>query len=236
MDITLPMLRVGRKPTMAERRNCRDQLWEPPVRQNGQLIKKEYRPGDMGRMIYCEYLYSRSDTSSQKIALALWLFISDQGWIDVQYDLTPIQCKGLVQELGLSMLISGKVARVQWLGDGPYPAYPYKSELSERGIFTLDPTDRHFSGNRMNVDVALLTDENRRGVCLLGSADNICWEQAASAMMVSHNLKVAGSGTKGTLPRLLVPIESLGTISGTFRLLLLPTKRYPDFLAELFLK
>ncbi len=236
MELTLPILRVGRKPTMAERRTCRDQMWEPPLRQNGHLIKKEYYPGDKGRTIYCEYLYSRSDTSSQKIALALWLFLSDQGWIDVHYDLTPVQCTGWVQELGLAMLISGKVAQVQWLGDGPYPAFPYKSELSERGIFSLAPSDRYFSGNRMNVDVALLTDENRRGICLLGNADNICWEQTASTMMVSHNVKVAGLGTKGTLPRLLVPIESIGTISGTFRLLPLPAGKYPDFLAQLFLK
>ncbi len=234
LELTMPFIRVGRKPTMAERRNCKDQLWEPPLLKDGQLMKKEHRVCDRGRLIYCEYLFSRPDAASQKIMLLLWLLVADQGWIDVRYDLEPLQCKGLVQELGLAMMIKDKIARVQWLGDGPYPAYPFKSELSERGIWSIEQTDRYFNGNRMNVDVALLTNEKRQGVGILGNAENLCWEQGASSMMLSHNLKVAGLGTKGTLPRALVPIESVGKISGNFRLWLLTSGKYPEFLAKLF--
>jgi len=236
LELSMPFVRVGRKPTMAERRTCRDQLWEPPGGKDGRLIKNEYRPSASGRLLYCEYEFARPDSSEQKIALTLWLFFADEGWVDVRYDLLPLQCNGLVQEFGLAMILSGQIAQVQWLGDGPYPAYPFKSELAERGLFTIDQTDRYFNGNRMNVDVALLTDASRRGFGFLGRAENLCWEQEATAMTVSHNVKVAGLGTKGTLPRLLVPIESVGKISGSYRLLFLTRNRFPDFLAKLFPK
>ena len=104
----------------------------------------------------------------------------------------------------------------------------------EKGYMGFDQTDRYFNGNRMNVDITLLTNENRHGVGILTDAENLCWEQEASAMMLSHNVKVAGLGTKGTLPRALVAIESVGKISGTYRLLLLTAGRYPEFLANMF--
>ncbi|NLP09922.1 hypothetical protein GX408_05935, partial [bacterium] len=233
-EISMPFVRVGRKPTMAERRTCRDQLWEPPLLKDGRLINKEYRTCTSGRLLYYEYEFARPDSSAQKIALNLWLFLADAGWVDVRYDLLPQQCSGLVQEFGLAMIVTGQITQVQWLGDGPYPAYPFKSELAERGLYTIDHTDRYFNGNRMNVDVALLTDANHRGFGLLGRAENLCWEQEASAITLCHNVKVAGLGTKGTLPRLLVPIESVGKISGSYRLIFLTRDRYPDFLAKIF--
>jgi beta-galactosidase len=234
LQLNGPYIRVGRKPTMAERRTLKDQFWQESLLSHYRLLKKEYHPCDTGKLVYLEYECLRADDATQKIDLALWLHISNRGELDVCYELQPEACQGYVQELGLAFHLLGRTAKVEWLGDGPYPAYPFKNELSIRGLYTLACQDRYFDGNRMNVDVALLTDKKGHGLAILGKGENICWEQAPTGLIVSHNVKVASAGTKGSLPRALIPIKGLDKISGRFRMLLLIGGKYPDFLADLF--
>jgi len=232
-----PFVRVGRKPTMAERRTLKNQLWEPPLLCQFQVLKKDcYRSGAEIMLNY-EYDFSRSDTSSQKIKLQLRMVVIDkQGWIDVAYDLTPLGCKDYVQEFGLAFTLSENLSHVKWLGDGFYPAYPFKSELAVRGFYSMEPQDRYFSGNRMNVDFALITDAKNNGIGIVGNSENICWEKDQSRIVLSHNLKVAGLGTKGELPRLLIPIQEIDKASGSFRIIVLEGNNYPKLLSEFFVE
>ena len=231
-----PFVRVGRKPTMAERRSLKNQFWEPALLTQFQLIKKEYYLSDSSKKLLFDYEFIRADTSSQKIKLSLLLVISENGLIDVHYELQPINCTDYVQEFGLAFKLSPDMSNVLWLGDGPYPAYPQKDELAVHGFYSMKSDDRYFNGNRKNVDVVLIRDNADKGFGLFGNAENICWERGDAGIILSHNLKVAGLGTKFYKPLTLIPIQEIDKISGRFRLVMLDDNKYSNFISRIGIK
>ena len=118
-----PFLRVGRKPTMAEQRTLKGEYWNPSLLTQSTLIKKEYVAVNSHKILYFEYEFSRPDSVSQKIKLELIMIVSNNGWIDINYNLLPINCNGYVQEFGLAFMGSDNLDKIAWLGDGPYPAF-----------------------------------------------------------------------------------------------------------------
>ncbi|MBN2008387.1 beta galactosidase jelly roll domain-containing protein [candidate division KSB1 bacterium] len=231
-----PYLRVGRKPTMAERRQLKNTFWEQPLLTQFEVLKKECHPSDSGDNLHLVYEFSRPDSSSQKIVLDMVLALSDHDWMDVHYHVRPMDCAGFMLELGIAFAVSDNLSCVTWLGDGPYPAYPGKNELSVRGFYSMHQDNRCFNGNRMNVDFALLTDKNRNGIGLVGHAENICWEKADPEIILSHNVKVAGLGTKFYRSKYMIPVQEIGQASGCFRLMILDGTRYPSPLSKMNLK
>ena len=160
--------------------------------------------------------------------------IADETWIDVHYELTPVNCKGYFTELGLSFQLAENINEFSWLGDGPYAAYPFKEELAIRGIYTLQNDDLYFKGNRQNVDMAMFLDENGNGLGLVTSKSNIHVENDTNGIVISHNLLVASPGTKFKMPRLTFPANEVGRQSGSIRLVPLKTNQWPSLFRKVF--
>ena len=235
MGMTGPYVRVGRKVTMAERRNLGNQLWTGPLLTSYRLIRKGGEECKGGMRLYLEYVFDRLQGSKEEIGLKVWILVKEEGRLAVEYELAPRGCTGYVQELGIGFKMSNGMGKVEWIGEGPYASYPGKSELSERGIWSLERGDRYFAGNRMHVDVVVLRDERGNGLGLIGRDENVSWEEAGeSALLWSHNLKVAGMGTKFYPSRQLVALKEIETISGKFSLFLLKAGKHPPILQQMF--
>lgn len=231
-----PYLRVGRDPTMAERKTYKNNFWEPPLLSPDSVLSEEYLKANNATHLKRIYLFSHPEKPEQSLELHLILSISETGYLDVNYRIRPRNVSGHFLELGIVFQIPGFTGEVNWLGDGSYPAYPKKSALVTRGFFTMMSGDRHFDGNRQAVDIALFTDSGDNGLAYLGAESNVRWEMHQEALFFGHNARVAGLGTKFEPPGVRIPAENVVEESGQFRLLPLRTGEYPAFRQNMFVE
>ena len=145
-------------------------------------------------------------------------FSASESGIDVAYELRYPHARVLV-ETGLGFCMPQNCRGVEWVGDGPYEAYPRASMLSEFGIWSLDALDLRFAGNRRNVHAAAACADGAASVELrpLPAGDVAFWRFRGGIALV-HNAFVAGKSAKFTKPlgcRELGPGEVL---RGRFRL------------------
>lgn len=231
-----PFLRTGRKPTMAERRKYKSaelEVWEPPFfRQASVLASSKSQDGDRP-VLHMQMRYPSPD-ETKTVQADLHYTLSPQGWIDVEYTLRPETKEGVMLELGLSFDLLLPVDQVRWLGKGPYPAYPQKSELCRRGIYTLRPQDAFFEGNRMEVDAAAFTDSKQNGIGIVCRESHLGWETRDEGLTINHSALVAGLGTKFKLPRTLIKAEKIEQAKGRFRIVFLSPKDRSALLNDLF--
>lgn len=231
-----PFLRAGRKLTMAERRKYKSaerEIWEPSVfRQAAVLASGKSQDGDRP-VLHMKMRYQNPD-ETKTVQADLQYTLSPQGWIDVEYTLRPETKEGVMLELGLSFDLLLPVDQVRWLGLGPYPAYPQKSELCRRGIYILRPQDAFFEGNRMAVDAAAFTDSKQNGIGIVCRESHLAWETMDEGLTISHSALVAGLGTKFKLPRTLIETEKIEQVQGRFRIVFLSPKDRSALLDDLF--
>ncbi len=226
-----PLLRVGREPTMAERRmyDMRNSwFWEPSVLTNGQLKNVSYGKEKEKKIINASYVFRHPDSTSQKIHMDVQVVIHPQGYLDITHQLTPVKCNGYFLELGFAMKVNPAYDEIRWLGDGPYPAYPLKSRLAERGVYSITPKMEYFNGNRQHVDLAVFLDHHDKGVGLVANSQNIGWESSTDGFYVFHNLGVASHGTKFKFPLHPLSAGDSQSYSGSFRLVPLVMGSWPD--------
>lgn len=123
------------------------------------------------------------------------------GGIQVHYRLKA-EGKGVATETGLSFLMPDAKS-VRWMGNGPYAAYPSKSQLSEFGFWQLNTDDIYFPGNRQSVSVMMLSDANGKGWVVIpeDKAKNMALERYPQGIIVSHNAMVARPYNKFTRPK-----------------------------------
>ncbi|MDP4269440.1 MAG: hypothetical protein Q8909_04870, partial [Bacteroidota bacterium] len=140
---------------------------------------------------------------------------------------------GVSLEAGISFLLPASLTEFRWVGKGPYPAYPGKDRLDEFGFFHLNSADLNFQGNREDVDVAVLSDAQGKGIVLVANKANIAVENSPQGIVVSHNAYVSGRFNKGGMPELKVNVEKLQEISGQFSIVPL-NGNWPDALQKLF--
>ncbi|MDZ7722981.1 MAG: glycoside hydrolase family 2 TIM barrel-domain containing protein [candidate division KSB1 bacterium] len=207
-----PDLRVGRKPTMAERRQVQD-LWEPAIL--NQPIQGECRIVDSRYILSQEY--ARPGFPEQRLQLTLFMR-PDSGSVNVDYEITLMDCKGQLLELGPVFTVSAPEACVQWLGGGPFASFPRKQALNRRGVFCITPDNRFFTGNRMHVDAAAVLS-GKSGAALLCDDDPVAWTaNDEGRILLTHNTRVASPGTKFKKPRVQIAAETLKSTNGSFRL------------------
>lgn len=161
--------------------------------------------------------------------------VSNDGTLTVRYDLKPENATGNFLEAGVSFVLPENISDFIWLGDGPYPSFPDKHLLSGLGIHYLKKGDLYFTGNRANVEVAVLTDREGNGIAIIGDRSNIAVECVDGKIIVSHNALVSGKGNKKTKPISAYRIEagSVKQISGTFRIVPLQANHWPKKLIEI---
>ena len=219
-----PYARIGRKPTMAERKTYPRMdlaIWEPAILTDFEVTQHKERKQDDELIIDTKVKYKNPENSEQTVHAHVIYTITPSGWVDIEYTITPDSENDALLELGLAWKIpDAKI--INWLGDGPYPAYPYKRSLVERGIYSITPEDPFFNGNRMNVElVTIVYSSSQLGI--ITEPSNIGWEQDAvdDMILLYQNQKLASLGTKFKLPRQVIHSKDISNTKGNLRLYVL---------------
>lgn len=247
-----PYARMGRKTTMSELATTSKPAEKKPANIDDPLMSEkaaaESNPvwtphlltqpqvkveSVTAKKMVVNYTYERQNGKGQFISGKVIYSVSDSGRIDLQYRFVPNQAKGVALEAGLSFLIPALFTEFRWAGKGPYPAYPGKDRLDEFGFFHLNSADLNYQGNREEVDVAVLSDAQGKGIAIAANRANIAVENSPQGIVVSHNAYVSGRFNKGSMPEQKVNVEKLKEISGSFSIVPLDGN-WPDALQKLF--
>jgi len=233
-----PFLRVGRLPTVAEFR-CyhreNKKFWSPFTVYDATLITRRAEEKATTSQIYTHFEFSRPDDQSQVVQLEIWMDISAQGRIDVNYQLTPINASDYVLELGISFLVPKSMRTFVWRGKGPASSYAVMSGMKTEGIYRYTSTEIYFSGNKSNVDIAAIFDKDGNGIGVVGDAENIACDLVDEGILLSHNVLVSGFSTELELTDETIDIKQVETAHGSFVLVPLSASNWPQSFRELLL-
>ena len=184
-----PLVRVGRKATMAERLKVKDKR-----------IEKYLQPLDN------PYVQADVQTSQDGTATK------------ISYTLTPDSTDAFLSELGIAYLLDASFDRVQWIGNGPFATYPGRTQANCYGFWAKHMDDLYFEGNRMGIDAALFSDKDGNGLLVVGDSLNLNFEQTDRGIVMTVNAAVSGQGPKFARTAFPVISKNVGTLKGTFRI------------------
>ena len=184
-----PLIRVGRKPTMAEMLKVKDTR-----------IDKYLQP--------LENPYVKAE-----VAMA-----QEGTGMKVSYKLTPDTTSRFLSELGVAFLLDSCLDRVQWIGQGPFPSYPGRRQANRHGFWAKHKDDLYFEGNRMGVDAAYISDSLGNGLLIVGDSLNLNFEQTDRGIVLSINAAVSGQGPKFARTAFPIVSKDVGTFAGDFRI------------------
>ena len=196
-----PLMRVGRKSTLAEDKNA-----------SGKRLSKylmEATAKDKSNYVF--------ENDSIKISGNILCTPYHKG-VKIDYNLKPEKSRNLLLETGLAFLLDKKITKVQWIGFGPYSSYPGKMSANNYGFYSMQTGDIYFEGNRMDVDAALLTDENGDGILMVCKDGKVNFEQTDQGIVLTYNSYVSGLGPKSGITRYAVYADKIKGISGSFYL------------------
>ena len=123
-----------------------------------------------------------------------------------------------LSEVGVAYLLDKSIDRVQWIGNGPYPTYPGRQQANRYGYWSMQQGDIYFEGNRMGVDAAWFSDAQGNGILIIGDNSNINFEQTDRGIVVTVNAAVSGQGPKFGRTSHSVTTDRLKTKNGSFRM------------------
>lgn len=202
-----PLVRVGRKETMAER-----------LKVANQRIEKYLQPLD-NPYVKAEVNITRESTATQ-----------------VSFSLTPDTTDTFLSELGLAFLLDKKIDRVQWIGQGPFASYPGRQQANRYGFWSKQMDDLYFEGNRMGVDATLLSGKDGDGLLIVGNSLNLNFEQTDRGVVLTVNVAVSGQGPKFARTAFPVIAKETGTLKGLFTLYKINTDKMPDICRQFFIR
>ncbi len=219
-----PWVHAGRPATMAERRTyegLRERIWEPTTFDQCVVLRQRETRHDGQRVINIRARYSQAVAPDLSVTAEMTYVLDSHGWVDLDYTLTPDSNEGALLEFGLVFTMP-QCRSVTWIGLGPYPSYPQKQALCQRGLFTLHPKDPFFVGNHMDVDVLLAHTGLGRTLALAAPQSNMVWQfRADQSFLVGQNARVAGLGTKFQAPVTRYTARQLKDTSGHLRLMII---------------
>ncbi|MBR1449767.1 MAG: hypothetical protein IJ588_13635 [Prevotella sp.] len=163
-----PLVRAGRKPTLAER-----------IKQEGRLPEKYLLPLD-----------------NEQVKAGIAIDTLDNGGREVSFTLLPDTADVFRAELGLAYLLDPAIDRVQWIGQGPFASYPGRKQACRYGLWAKHKDDLYFEGNHSGVDAALLTDKDGNGLLFTGKGLDLNFEQTDRGIVLTVNAAVSGQGPK----------------------------------------
>ncbi len=200
-----PLVRVGRKPTMAELLRVKNDR----IDQYLQPLENPYVNSDV--------VMTPTETGTM-----------------VSYTLTPDTTSRFLSELGVAFLLDSCLDRVQWLGKGPFPSYPGRHQANRYGIWAKHQDDLYFEGNRMDVDAAYVSDSLGNGLLIVGDSLNMNFEQTDRGIVLSVNAAVSGLSPKFSRTAFPIISKEVGTISGHFHIYPIAAGRIPVSIQRLF--
>ena len=201
-----PMVRVGRKATMAE-----------GLKVKNKRIEKYLQP--------LTNPYVKADIKTTAIA----------DGIQVDFTLTPDTTDAFLSELGIAYLLDSRFDRVQWIGQGPFATYPGRHQANRYGFWAKQQDDIYFEGNRMGVDAAFLSDKEGNGILVVGDSLNLNFEQTDRGLVLTVNAAVSGQGPKFARTAFPVISRQVGTVSGKFNLYRIEKQQFTQSLRRLFI-
>jgi len=241
-----PIVRVGRTPVMAEWRNYPRygiKFWTNPLLCNGKVIEStESRTSDGGVELKMKLDYPSLDKNrkAESILVDLRFQVYPQGWIDIDYELTPENATGNFLDFGLAFKLPGAMKHLTWVGDGPYNSYPGQTDAAERGIWHIEPKpvtnaeSRYYQGNRANVDIAAVTDGKGNGIGVICKGSTVSLEEREGQQFFSQVLRSSGKGNKTGGMMTLLPVKAAEVKSeqGTIRFVPLEAGKWPILFEE----
>ncbi len=201
-----PLVRAGRKPTLAEK-----------ITQKSRLPERYLLPIDNPQV--------KADVT--KTAL------SNRG-LEVTFTLTPDTADVFRAELGLAYLLDATINRAQWIGYGPFASYPGRYRANRYGFWAKHKDDLYFEGNHGGIDAALLTDSLGNGVLVVGDSLNLNFEQTDRGIVLSVNAAVSGQGPKFSKTHFTSSAKG-EAVKGSFRIYHIEAGRMPQAVKRLFL-
>lgn len=238
-------LRVGREPQMSEIRAYREigsAYWMPYLLTK-YIVKsvKANAPAGGVAKIDLQLQFNRvaadasgGNVSDQGFVADIHLTFSEQGWLDVDYTLTPVNARNHLLELGLAFRLPPQSTRLTWLGKGPYAVYPIQAEGMERGVYAVAPgepfdvANRMYAGDRTEVDLASATDNDGNGLGVVSQSATVSLEPEGDSAYFSHILLSAGHGEKRSISRVNIDAKTLKPVSGSLRLMPLTSGKWPE--------
>lgn len=204
-------IRMGRKPTMAERQTQRHNLQKCyllPIYQTLELNSKV-----------------RAHVNMEPV----------DGGQTVTFTLMPDDSEVFRQELGVAYLLDPSIDRVQWVGYGPFAGYPGRHQANRYGIWAKHRDDLYFEGNHNGVDAAFFSDKDGNGLLVVGDSLDVNFEQTDRGIVMTVNAAVSGQGPK--FAKTAFPGWKRGDapVSASFRLYRIDGRQTPPALRSLFL-
>lgn len=211
---------VGRRFTEAEALRAKTApIWAGSFLRNPSDLVTEATRSDAGVRLRVRGKYSRNDAPGQFIEGEQTLLVTPAGTIELAYDYAPVAATGTMLEAGVSLVLPAAASEFRWAGQGPFAGYPGKDRLNEFGLHHLNRDDLNFSGNRREVDLALVTSANGEGLLLAASAADVAVETTADGVILSQNALLSGRGNKGSGPETSINANRVKNIAGKFTLL-----------------
>lgn len=201
-----PLVRTGRKPTLAEK-----------VTQKERIIERYLLPLDNKDVV--------SDVQTKAI----------EGGQEVTFTLTPNTADVFRAELGLAYLLDKNIDRVQWIGAGPFASYPGRYKANRYGFWAKEKDDLYFEGNHGGVDAAFFSDKDGNGLLVTGDSLNINFEQTDKGIVMTVNAAVSGQGPKFAKTRFPGWKKGDKPVSASFRLYYIEASKMPETVKRLFM-
>lgn len=216
---------IGRKQTMAEALSApKRKLWHDSVLTVLEAVQVDARVDGDGVIVRVAGRFRHEVHHEQTLDGSYTLRVAADGTIAVSYDFalpSAAAAAAVLSEAGLSIMAPPALTEFRWVGQGPYAGYPGKDRLNDFGLFHLNRADLHFQGNRRGTDLALLTSATGHGVALATAPGDVAVERHGAQTLLSHNVRMAGLGNKGTSPETTLDLPAGARITGAFTLALL---------------
>jgi beta-galactosidase len=232
-------LRTGRKQTLASwsylgrRPEYANYFWSPNLKNPEVLSKEIISQGDSIKITE-KLHFKRDDKEGQFVEGIISFTFNTSGWINIEYNFTPVNGTGIFLEAGVSFVIPKEFSQMRWVGDGPYPSYPDKDMLDEFGIFQKANEDLYFQGNRRRVDAALLTNKIGNGLLLVSNGDDVAVENLPEGILVSHNAQVSSRFNKYVKPLHEANAADAKGFQGKFSIRAVEENDWKGFLQKIF--
>ena len=201
-----PLVRTGRKPTLAEK-----------VTQKERIIERYLLP-----------LYNKdvvADVQTKAI----------EGGQEVTFTLTPDTADVFRAELGLAYLLDKNIDRVQWIGQGPFASYPGRYKANRYGFWAKQKDDLYFEGNHGGVDAAFFSDKDGNGLLVAGDSLNMNFEKTDRGIVMTVNAAVSGQGPKFAKTHFPGWRKGDKPVTASFRLYYIEASKMPENVKRLFM-
>ena len=223
-----PLVRAGRKPTLAEMLRQKDRL---PERYLLPLDRSTYGRlplGDDRRRL------PKQEGKNQEVKAEVTKTALANRGLQIDFALTPDTADVFRAELGLAYLLDASIDRVQWMGYGPFASYPGRHQANRYGFWAKHKDDLYFEGNHGGIDACWLSDKDGNGLLVVGDSLNLNFEQTDRGIVLTVNAAVSGQGPK--FSKTHFPGSAKGeTVTGSFRLYRIDAKQVPQAVSRLFL-